>query len=668
MQRDLFPLPTGFRPDPKQSEPRLWISELRVYRSLSATEGDLLRSIVLKPGLNILWAKPRERSTPTTPRAPGISGHASGKTTFCRFLRYVLGETTFGDDEQRERIRTKFPEGWVVAEVHLDGVTWLVRRPFKVGGPPHLAFGGLKMNSLFATEKAEKKVTFDEFRQKLTQVLAEPLPIATFATSPTPIEWAHLLQWLTRDQECRFAGLAEVRHSSSDSQSPTMTAEDTHFLFRAVLGLIDTPEQAEIEQNKRLLVRKQKAEHDAPLLRYRSDSACERLRSHLSDFREELMGTDFLEAVTNEWTARASASAKQLETMQEPGAVEMAREELIKVRGSLRDAEARKRAIEWSLARTEQQLKQLRGGSSSDLDSWLRSNAPPDTLCGRTLAEAIEWECPLAAGRKLPIESAKAEVPTEILIEQLEERKARDSKRLEEVLETVAESRELSARVAEALRKETEKYDRTRASIAKKQADDYAVSEEAKRASADKAEADKLDASIKELDLAIRLSQAKQAHIREQNNAALSNFSQTFARVAKFVVDEEVDGAIRFAGRKVDPKLTHEIDLTSAALVTLKIICFDLAAMVSSVEGNGAHPRFLIHDGPREADMDREIYQRIFELAEDLQNSFGERPVNFQYIVTTTEPPPVHLQKIPWLLDPVLDASHPSGKFLGEHF
>jgi hypothetical protein len=666
-QPDLFPLPTGFRPAPALSEPQLWIAELRVYRVFSPGEGNLLRRIVLRPGLNILWAQPRKQSQPSQPRTPGISGHASGKTTFCRFLRYVLGETTFGNDEQRSRLRDKFPDGCVVAEVHLNGVPWLIRRPFKIGGAPHLAFPGRTMESVFTTEQSDRG-TFDDYRQKLTQVIAEPLPVASFATSPTPIEWPHVLEWLTRDQECRFAGIAELRHSSSDSQSPNMVVEDVHFLFRAVLGLIDTPEQEEIERNKKLLSQKQKAEHDAPLLKYRGDSSCERLRSRFPAFREDLAGADFLEAIATEFEARANASERQLQAIQEPGAVEMAREELIKARESLRDVEARKRRVEWSRAHVEEQLKQLRGGSPDDLDAWLRANSPPDTLCGRTLAEAIEWECPLAVGRKLPIENENLEVPTETTIQQLEQQKVRDGEILQALLPDITQRQELVASVTQALKRETAEYDRTRATLAKQQAEDHAVAAEGKRAFADKTEADRLDASITQLEQDIRLSQNKQAHIREQSNAALSNFSQTFARVAKFIVDDEVQGAIRFAGRKVEPTLTHEIDLTSAALVTLKIICFDLAAMISGVEGHGAHPRFLVHDGPREADMDREIYQRIFELAQELENAFRDRPASFQYIITTTEPPPTSMQKSPWLINPVLDASHPSGKLLGQHF
>lgn len=111
----------------------------------------------------------------------------------------------------------------------------------------------------------------------------EPLPVATFATSPDPIEWPHLLQWLARDQECRFAGLTDFRHPSSNSESPDMDVEDRHFLFRAVLGLIDTAEQEELERNKSLVAKKQAAERKAPLLRYQA-----KLKRRFESFRSSI--------------------------------------------------------------------------------------------------------------------------------------------------------------------------------------------------------------------------------------------------------------------------------------------------------------------------------------------------------------------------------------------
>jgi len=302
------------------------------------------------------------------------------------------------------------------------------------------------------------------------------------------------------------------------------------------------------------------------------------------------------------------------------------------------------------------------------LDTWLRNNAPPGDQCGHTLAEAIEWECPLAAGRKLPIERRAAEVSTQPTIESLERRRAQELVQLPEIVAAMSKSTKEVSAVAEALQRELARYDKTRSDLAKHQAEEHAIASEAKRAYDDQVESDRLESSVKDWEQKIRISQGLQDQIRRQQSSTLSNFSETFSRISRFIIDDDVRGAIRFAGRKVDPTLTAEIDLTSAALVTLKIICFDLAALVSGVEGRGAHPRFLIHDGPREADMDAEIYGKIFELAREVEVAFEGRAPNFQYIVTTTEPPPKEMQCEPFLLTPTLDASTREGKLLGEHF
>ncbi len=111
--------------------------------------------------------------------------------------------------------------------------------------------------------------------------------------------------------------------------------------------------------------------------------------------------------------------------------------------------------------------------------------------------------------------------------------------------------------------------------------------------------------------------------------------------------------------------MNHRGDLTSAAIETLKILAFDFAALISGVEGRGLHPRILIHDGPREADMASDLYQKMFLLVRELEIAFGTaRPPSFQYIVTTTEHPPDDLQTAPWLIDPILDASTKDGRLL----
>ena len=132
------------------------------------------------------------------------------------------------------------------------------------------------------------------------------------------------------------------------------------------------------------------------------------------------------------------------------------------------------------------------------------------------------------------------------------------------------------------------------------------------------------------------------------------------------MLGDEVTGRIDFAGGKtLEPKLDFHGSFDSAALSLTKLLAFDLAAMaLSQFKGIGHHPRFLLHDSPRESDLAASIYSSLFLAAEALEEACGEN-IGFQYIVTTTEPPPEKVSQTPWLLDPVLDATVAELRFLG---
>lgn len=663
---DLFPPSLGFHPSEKVKQPRLWVRELRVYRALAHGDENLVRRIQLRRGLNILWARPRGQA-----KRGRVSGHGTGKTTFCRFLRHILGEKAFGTEEQRPRLRSVFPEGWLVGEVFLEGEPWVVCRPFKLGLGSH-AYRGRTLDSLFTSE--EGRTSFEDYERVLTAQLAEPLPVTTFATSPTPIEWLHLIQWLARDQECRFSGLAELRHTSSDSKHPEMFGEDRHFLFRAVLDLVDTDEQSEIENNKTLVRKRQDAEKQAPLLAFRAKGVYERLRNQLHDFRTDLAGADFLDEVARKWKEKAEATEAELRALPVPEPLAAARKLLVITQSALDTVQRRRRDLRFKAGFVEQKIRQLQGRQSEDTtEKWVRENSPTDdgVMCGHTLAEAIEWECPLAVGRRLAVEIKTTPVlAVGEEIARLEGERTHVRVLLEQVEQDHMSRQDAVTKAQAVVDRETAALDTARANLHRRLAQEEAIASAAKLAHADQKDSEDLIASLEKLDAAIRRSQELQAKIRDASNAALSAFSDCFARVSRTVLDDtELYGDIRFHGRRLRPSIHDSaIDLTSAALETLKILCFDLAALVHGVEGRGRHPLFLVHDGPREADLDAGLYRNLFTAARALEAAFGDREPPFQYIITTTEPPPDELLRAPWLLEPPLDASVPNGKLLGENF
>ena len=75
--------------------------------------------------------------------------------------------------------------------------------------------------------------------------------------------------------------------------------------------------------------------------------------------------------------------------------------------------------------------------------------------------------------------------------------------------------------------------------------------------------------------------------------------------------------------------------------VMTTVLAFDIACVPASAYGVGHHPRFLMHDSPREGDMEGPLFRRLFEIVHDLEKQFtNAADVSFQYIVTTTSEPP----------------------------
>jgi hypothetical protein len=102
----------------------------------------------------------------------------------------------------------------------------------------------------------------------------------------------------------------------------------------------------------------------------------------------------------------------------------------------------------------------------------------------------------------------------------------------------------------------------------------------------------------------------------------------------------------------------------STALKLAKWLAFDIGSVAMSVVGLGNHPRFLLYDSPREADITDSIYHALFDAALALEKAANGEAA-FQYITTTTEPPPKELQRAPWLLFPILNGANAKTRFLG---
>ena len=110
----------------KKTFPKVFVSRVVLYKSLAPA--DVIREIKFSLGVNIIsTTQPKIDSTDVD-----VIGHSVGKTTLCRFIRYILGETSFSNEGSSKLIADKFPDGWVGAEIYVNQKKYSVLRPINL--------------------------------------------------------------------------------------------------------------------------------------------------------------------------------------------------------------------------------------------------------------------------------------------------------------------------------------------------------------------------------------------------------------------------------------------------------------------------------------------------------------------------------------------------------
>lgn len=654
--------PRQLRPTADRAHPLVWVRRLCVLSALEPGQAHVVRTITLRRGLNIVWAPPKPREDGNALFRDAVASHTAGKTTLCRLIRHVLGEPTFASETTRGRIRERFPSGWVVGEVVINGTCWTVARPFAVGPHPFAARGVILEQVHDATAARSDLHTF---LAELHSAAVDSLPARRFPATNESIRWDHLLPWLARDQECRFAALLEWRHSSTGSGAPALGHEERQFLVRSVLGLISDEERAEQRRNAELIEQKKEAEHSEPLLVYQASvdhgRLCDVLGMELPPPSDDLFGA----AVSNEIEGRSSDLKSRIATLEEwdrrPECQAALEGSLVAEANADRDLDDAETKL--SLERTA--LAQLKGEARKASQAVLLASLPPPReYCNVPMRTARERGCPLAASRPIELSEKRSELTAadevaaqEAIVQALQQ--LADEKR-----SAVSAARAQTAEARRSLVQASSAYDEERGRLLEERAQLQHAERLAKQAADAWRRAGRQRGTVEELRVEIERSYEHQNTLRRERDEALGRFSAAFDYVVRALLGDEVEASVEASGRNLVLRVDHHGERESAALATIKLLAFDLAALTESIAGRGAFPRFLVHDGPHEADMDPGIYERLFLYGKQLEEWFGEDP-GFQYIITTTAPPPEALRRAPWLIEPVLDASRAEGRLLG---
>lgn len=645
--------------------PVFWIRRLDILRDLEGTENSVVRTLHLHRGLNVLWAKPEDASLPTELFRGGISGHASGKTTFCRLLRFVLGERHFSSETIRQLIRDKFPAGWIVGEVVVGDEEWLVKRPIGVGRQSFAARGAT-FESLLDPETPWEP--YQAFTDTLSENALANYPVTRFASSEDQINWLHLLPWLSRDQECRYAKLVVWRDPSSQSETPKLDDDDRAYLVRVVLDMLSEREQAELSKLSSLHTQRDQAEANAPKLEHESRSYHRTLTEEYGDELPSLADSLFLDEIIRRLDGERKTLDEQFGKIIDEPAFDAAQKRQTKAIEARSKAEANLEALTTNLTHAEGAADVARHNASQQAQIDYYADLPaPDGVCKVSLQAAADLGCPVAL--------KKIQNTVDFTTGSVDHSVRKEGENLESSVAAIkAQIEKASSALRDAQTEEKECGKEMHALGERQQATMLIRKRATERLSklqwiAGRARtvhdaAEKERQSIVNLTKDIENTKKTAEAIREDFKRVMSDFSATFNRVIAALIGEDVSAGASFHGRAVQVSLTCRGDFTSAAIETIKILAFDLAVLASSIEGRGHHPRFLVHDGPREADMSAAIYRRFFILAREFERAAKDAEPNFQYIITTTEPPPDEIRKEPWLLDPILDASTQEGRLL----
>lgn len=636
---------------PIKTEPDVWVRRLVLYAKLTPTP-EVIRDIGLHRGMNIVWAEEPESETDKS----DIAGHSAGKTTFCRLVRYVLGEKTYANKSSTQAIRKSFPNGYVAAEIFVRGAQWAVLRPLGENRNSWVLKGGTVEQVV--TDKGEPAYQ-ETYPDKIGLAgLLEGLASATVVRTQEAIKWGHVLAWCARDQEARFQNIYDWRSSRSESEWPTFRfpKSDPLFVMRVVLGLY-LPDELSTEEllsaNLRAL---EKAEADLERLKREPEfwhqhydgKVRERLKRVLTGDAAEIDKAPLVSPEVLLDLKRFVEKAKYL--------IAESLDILAKENAAL---QTQLNALNESLAQGRNELRQIEAlfqlgeKAAGEIDAGLKKN---DEF-RKKAAEYKDRMCPLGGvlfGQCNYVQDRQA---------RLQPGELREAHTLEQMeAQRAEERRKITAQHVE-LRKKIQLDEQQRSAALEQQGrvgakmTELAMSQttldqdlanlggwQARLEAPEKSE--KMKAAIQEIASLKEEIDTKRARLNglladHDSNRDLLN--KIFSESARLVLpSSNYDGRVSFQDRELNFQITHGGAMSGEAMETLAVLLADMSCVIFNSLSNSSHlPGFLLHDSPREADLGLRLYHAFIRFVAAVEANFAARGgCPFQYILTTTTPPP----------------------------
>jgi hypothetical protein len=314
---------------------------------------------------------------------------------------------------------------------------------------------------------------------------------------------------------------------------------------------------------------------------------------------------------------------------------DIARTELRALEDALRDA----------IVRADEKDKSL---------SFIRAELP---IASAVMVAGQNPICPIC---KVPLDTALSEgcgLATECDLEELQRRVARLEHERRDEEQELAKLRGIQSPLKADIAVSTQKLQGLDRTVAALEASLLESSNQARAAQRNIDETDRFAGLVAERNSKVssiqenevKLTKARETLAAHRASAAdiIGDLSRKFDTVMRELVPADISGKVVLDGLGMQLKVELGGERSTAAIDSWKVVVFDLATLVMTIEGRTRLSGFLLHDSPREADLGMSLYARLFDFARNLEQ-FGPSPL-FQYIVTTTTEPPPEFRQEPWL-------------------
>ena len=620
--------------------PRLWVE--RVWLLESREPLTITREVELRPGVNVVWAREPESEVGS---GLASAGHGVGKTSFCLLLRYLLGDEATAITVLREKAAANFPKGGVAARVHIDDVTWLVYRPYGAYSHP-LAKVGEQLESLFS---GQLEGDFQTYLSSLQTAFIGKLAAQTLPGTNQALEWRHLLAWCIREQRTRFDGFFHWREG--DGLGFRRSRQDPPLFVSSVLGVLDTEadrlmREVETTQAELLRIHQQIPELERQPI-YALESLEKRLRMQVGAGEDEPIFESIVDESLESRVTFAIATALKAEA---EGAREVEAAEEVMAPMLARQAE-----LQGEFARLEMErdiAKTLVDTNEAEYIRITTALVELERLAGQCKYGLVEFsDCQHIKNRratvslpwKMDAKAAASAIPqrkSELIFAETALKKTQQA--LSEQRARVDKQRTVARRAQMKSASGTVRQDQL-----KQQWDEFKLQLIQREQGTDSAELIRAKTRVKELGDEVESQKAALVQRKQLQSARVDSLKAVTLSVAERLLGEAGYG--RFVSDS--DNRPFELSRGGEAYQVLEVLLGDMTCLLDATTSTGNnHPGFLVHDCPREADMSAVLYKNFLMMAleADEQLSRGAT-APFQYIVTTTSPPPSELCVAPYL-------------------